>query len=549
MNMLTFASTWAARYHDEAMRSIRWPFTLQVKATIIIVGIVAASLIGAQIVERAYVTDLAKDSIGTKSVTLVRQISAGILTRSHLQNIPAREKQLKELVERTPDLLYVGLYAIATPATPHLVAEAGVLEFITKTVPNEVIEAIEREEVVSPPRRNNGTHKIKVALPLVIKGQVEGAVYAEFWTGQFDSLTGFFHWWSQVLRIGVGVVLILSINGFLYFWVLRPLSRMSTAFRSLPRKEWNTPILVRTRDEIGDMAENFNLMVSRISDTLKENQRLNDELTQARDALQQRVDEATAELLQRNQELASLNERLLAAQREVLQQQRLAILGQLVATIAHKVGTPLTAISGHLQLLQEDRELSEPVRARVQTLLRQTDRLSKSVQDLLSLARTPTLNKEPISPSLFLEQVVNMFRPICEKRGVSVSIDCDPAAPTVLGDPANLQEVLGNLIDNALDAMPQGGHLSIRASLFPSDNETAPKDLLIEVADTGHGIPAEHGRKIFDPFYTTKPLGEGTGLGLAIAMEIVKLHNGKLLVASEEGKGTTVSLILPGSPS
>lgn len=534
------------------MSKFRWPFTLQVKATFIIVGIISTSLIAAEIVERAYVANLGKEIIGSKSVTLLRQINAGIPARAYLRNSQARERHLKELVERTPDLIYASLYEIGTqePVMPHIVAEAGVPESITETIPEEVMEALQRQEAVSLPRRGSSSHKIKIALPLIIKGRIEGAVYAEYWTGQFDSLTGVFHRWSQVLRIGVGIVLVLSINGFLYFWVLRPLSRMSAAFTSLTHKEWDTQVPVRTKDEIGNMARNFNLMVSRIRDALKENQRLNEELIQARDALQLRVDESTAELLRRNQELASLNERLLAAQREVLQQQRLAILGQLVATIAHKVGTPLTAISGHLQLLQEDPELSEKVHARVQTLLRQTDRLSKSVQDLLSLATTPTLNKEPITPSVLIEQVVNVFRPICEKRGVTVSIECDPAAPTVLGDPAHLQEVLGNLIDNALDAMPRGGHLSLRASLLPNDEEKAgAKDLLIDVTDNGHGIPAEHGRKIFDPFYTTKPLGEGTGLGLAIAMEIVKLHNGKLLVASEEGKGTTVSIVLPGGVS
>ena len=262
--------------------------------------------------------------------------------------------------------------------------------------------------------------------------------------------------------------------------------------------------------------------------------------------LEEKIQDTTQELKQRNEELSLVNERLAADQRELLRQQRLAVLGKLVATMAHKIGTPLTAISGHLQLLLEDSELSPEVQKRLRIIFEQTHRLNTVMQDLLNFARTPTLSFGPVSIPECLNQALQLFHPILDKQGIRLSTRYDSSLPLACADHLQLQEAFNNLIDNAIDAMPEGGHLTVSA-LPQDDQETIDNKsgLCIEIHDTGAGISQDLLASVFQPFFTTKDVGEGTGLGLAIASEIVQQHNGKLSAQSTEGKGTSFIMWLP----
>lgn len=514
-----------------------------------VIGIVAFALVLAEVVDRAYVTELAKENIQLKTVSLLKQVNAKIQSMGQLRDETIRAKILEELMERTPDLLNVSLYQVAGPAslTPLLLTQVGADSIVvTKGIPPEVIQALNQRTAVSTPQHAKVDHTIKVALPITIVGKIEGVAYAEFWTGQFDSLTRFFHQWSQAIRIGLGVILVVSINGFLYLWVLRPLATIREGIASLGQQDWETLVPVVSEDELGGMAQSFNNMANQIRTVMEENQSLTQALAQSRDELQDRVDQATGELLKNNEALTLLNEQLSVAQREVVHHQRLAVLGQLVATIAHKIGTPLTAISGHLQLLQETPTLPVEVKSRVDILLQQTDRLGKVVQSLLNVARTPTLNIESVRIQVFMEQITNLFRPLCDEKGITIVTECDPSVETVKADPSQLQEALGNLIDNSIDAMPKGGRLCLRVYPFRSDDvKKWPPQVVIELADTGPGIPQDQQPQVFDPFFTTKAMGKGTGLGLAIANEVVTLHGGSLTVRSEEGQGASFLIALP----
>ena len=528
----------------------RWPHTLQAKATLIVIGIVVLALILAEVIERAYVTDLAKENMRLKTISLLRHVNAQIQSTTQMDDEHHRKKILSELMERTPNVLYISLYQVSGLAShaPQLLSQMGEgSPPINKGIPPEVTRAVMEQRAVSTPQDTKHDHMIKVALPITIEREIKGVAYAEFWTGQFDSLTSFFHRWSQSIRVGLGVILVVSINGFLYVWVLRPLATIGDGLASLGKQEWKVRVHVGSEDEIGTMAKSFNAMAEQIGTVMEENYRLTQAITQSRDELQHRVDYATAELLKNNESLSQLNEQLSVAQREVLHHQRLAVLGQLVATIAHKIGTPLTAISGHLQLLQETPTLLPEVKDRVKTLLQQTDRLEKVIQNLLSAASPPALHIESVRVQVLVEQMIGLFRPICDEKRITIVTDYDPSIESIKADPAHLQEALGNLIDNSIDAMPNGGQLALRVYLSrPHDGKKWPSQVIIEITDTGPGIPQSQQQQIFDPFFTTKEMGKGTGLGLAIAKEIVALHGGSLTVRSEEGQGASFLIALPG---
>ena len=160
--------------------------------------------------------------------------------------------------------------------------------------------------------------------------------------------------------------------------------------------------------------------------------------------------------------------------------------------------------------------------------------------------REPTLSVEPVQVDLLMEQTLNLFRPLFDRQQVEVSTEFNADDLSIPGDPMQLQEVFGNLIDNAMDVMPLGGNLSVRIS--KSDSGRNGSGVMIEIEDSGPGIPAAQLEKIFEPFFTTKQSERGTGLGLAIVAEIVQLHGGTINVRSAVGKGTCFCIQLPAEP-
>jgi two-component system, NtrC family, sensor kinase len=271
------------------------------------------------------------------------------------------------------------------------------------------------------------------------------------------------------------------------------------------------------------LAESFNRMLRRIRNFNAE--------------LQEKVAQATAELRE-------LNGKLFEARREMGRLERLAAVGEVAAMVAHEVGTPLTSVSGHLQLLAE--EAQEPrVRERLSVIEMHIGRAIATVQGFLDSARFPAPNRRPVQMNALIQEVLALASPgIGRQHGIQVVTKLSPELPEVFADGNQLRQVLLNLVTNALDAMPEGGRLSLRTRpVFGADGMVSVQ---VQIADTGLGIPPEDLRRIFDPFFTTKGPGQGTGLGLAICQRIVKAHLGSLEVQSEQGRGTTLLMTLPG---
>ncbi|MGD9849973.1 MAG: ATP-binding protein [Nitrospirales bacterium] len=528
------------------MAVLPFPKKLQAKASLIILLIVGGAMLATEWLHQSYVAELAKDAIHSKSLVLLQQIEARFKSEKQFDTPSLREKYLRDLIERNPDLLFIQLYGTGDRAErgPVLLTQVGKTELAKPDLPSMVLTSMYTQETKGVFQSKDGDDRLLLSTPLTIKGQMVGVLYAEYWTGQLNTITRFFLNWSLVTRVIMGISIMVALNLFLYIHVIRPLNRLKGGIADLEQGHWGNTIPIHKADELGELARAFNAMAQNIQQMIKENETLNQDLIQARDALQGKVAEATAELRQRNEELAGVNERLSVAQRDILRQQRLAVLGQLVATIAHKIGTPLTAISGHLQLLQEDPQLPPEVLDRVRTMLKQTDRLNHSIRDLLTFTRTPTLTCEPVSLPQLLEQCILLFRPLLQDHGIQWTMTFSPDVHLVQGDAFHLQEAINNIIDNAIDAMPHGGMLTIQAA---NEAESGPHhtEVCLTIQDTGIGIPGEKTERIFEPFFTTKSVGSGTGLGLAITTEIIQLHKGSIAVTSTEGLGTTFLLRLP----
>ncbi len=522
--------------------------SLRTKVSVVILLIVGISAVAAEYLDRQYVGKVAQENFQQEMVAVVRQVGAAITTFAEFHDQATRELELYKLLASRPDLVDIGLYALPAgkAGPPVLFVSAGNTALPRlERVPLLVERAVRQETDVSDLSGWKNEHLLKIAAPILVENRLVGAAYAEFSTAQFDEVLDYQRRLSLIPRLLTGVGIVLAINLFLYFKVHRPVRTLLAAVESVARGNMTAAVPVGGRDEIGKLGSRFNTMVKRIRAATEENRRLYEQLQRAHDDLQVKVDEATAEVRQKIRELARTNEILSTTQREAARAQRLSAIGQLAATVAHKIGTPLTALSGHIQLLQEDPQLSSEARRRIETVEAQIERTSRIIQDLLVYARKPELTLLPLDLNECLEECVALLRPEIDRLGITPVVTLAPDAGKVEADQQQLQEVFCNLIENALDAMPNGGTLTIRTSSPAPQSGAAGRQTVVEIADTGDGIAREHLDQIFQPFFTTKRAGRGTGLGLAIALETVRAHGGQITVESEAGKGSRFLVLLP----
>jgi len=241
-------------------------------------------------------------------------------------------------------------------------------------------------------------------------------------------------------------------------------------------------------------------------------------------------------------ELSAAYQELSQSQQQLIQAEKLTSLGQLAASIAHEVNNPLAGVLVYTQLLTKKitsdnipKETALDYLSKMETELTRSTRLIRS---LLDFARQspPTLKEVDIND--VVNRALDLAAHSAGLQNIQVIKELSPSLPKLMADFDQLQQVCTNLILNAIQAMPEGGRLTLRTSADSSQ-------LKIEVQDTGCGISTENMGKLFTPFFTTKGKGKGVGLGLAVAYGIIQRHQGKIEVQSKEGAGTTFTINIP----
>jgi signal transduction histidine kinase len=217
--------------------------------------------------------------------------------------------------------------------------------------------------------------------------------------------------------------------------------------------------------------------------------------------------------------------------------EQLVSLATLVAALAHEIGTPMGVIRGHAELL-ESSVSDERGRKRLHTIREQIDRISHIIQTLLNMARPGAREASPFDACALVRETLAFLAEKLRAHGIEARVEL-PARAMVLGSSDKLQQVLINLVINAVDAMSDGGKLTVRVAADPA------RSIVIRIRDTGHGMSPETQARIFEPFFSTKAPGRGSGLGLIVAREIVTDHGGSLEVSSAPGQGTEFTVTLP----
>jgi len=290
----------------------------------------------------------------------------------------------------------------------------------------------------------------------------------------------------SVFLASIGAIMLIT-SGF-----LKPIESLKRSFDKLVDGDLSVTVPTNSKDEMGDLARSFNHMVNE---------------------------------LRKNKEKEALIQR----------KERLASLGQLAAGVAHEIKNPLNAINLTIDHLNDKYIPADNKQAAgyITTIQSEIRRLDKIVNNFLNYVRSEELHKQFIDLNNGLEEVLNLYGREITASGINLTFYKTGPYPA-FADPERFKTAIGNLVLNAIQAMPEGGSLTITSN---------PDSGFIEIADSGRGIPEELMTQVFDLFYTTKT--NGTGLGLPTAYRIIKEHNGEIELKSQAGKGTSVIVRIP----
>jgi two-component system NtrC family sensor kinase len=467
-----------------------------------------------------------EEDLKERAIDFAREIAATIGDRNELEDKARLERQIGQILAirqsvRQLDILLVDDGGGRIVATSH----PGRRLPFTRTD----IERTRKGQVIS--RLIEHERYWEVMAPITLGSMVAGAVACRFSLDRADRLASRTRVWALTLTAGSVVVMACLMSVAIRHVVDRPIRRFVEAIARIRGGDTSATVHVASADEFGVMAQHFNGMIARIN--------------QFSDELQLRVKEAVAELDQRYQEVRRLNEELFEMQRDLSHAERLSVSGRIMAEVAHEVGTPLHSVAGHLELLRKalpSHLLTDDVDRRLTVIETQLGRMTDIITQLLDLTRRSAGRPEPVDIGKLVRETAEVVRPGMSAASLRFRLDLAAELPPVQGHARQLQQVVLNLLTNAIDATPRGGHVEVAARATQDAGQ-----VVIEVRDSGHGIAPAHKRQIFEPFFSTKAPGRGTGLGLFVSAQIVRDHRGVIEMQTEQGRGSTFRLIFPAA--
>jgi two-component system NtrC family sensor kinase len=302
-----------------------------------------------------------------------------------------------------------------------------------------------------------------------------------------------------------------------------PLRALTEGTKRLGSGELGYQIQLKSSGELQELANSFNTMSCQLDEA-------HGEINAWARTLEERVRQKTLELR--------------GAQEEMLRVERMASIGKLAAVVAHEINNPLAGILTYAKLLKKrmsrEPEPNNESIGMLDLVESESRRCGEIVKNLMTFARPTSMNREPAQLNLVIDRCVRLVQHQLKLKNIELHSNIDPELPLVRCDPGQIEQVILALVMNAIDAMPNGGNLTLTSR----EAENAGF-IQIEVRDDGVGMPPDILANMFEPFFTTKEHGRGLGLGLAISRNIVERHGGQIAVASEPGHGTAFTITLP----
>jgi signal transduction histidine kinase len=308
---------------------------------------------------------------------------------------------------------------------------------------------------------------------------------------------------AALLALGLGVV-----------FIGRPIGRLANKARRVGTGDLSSPLVLKQRDELGELATEINLMCERLA-------------------------EAQAAREQATEQLRNAD--------------RLTTVGKLASGLAHELGTPLNVVRGRAKLIVDGEVEGAEIANSARIVVEQSERMTALIRELLDFARPRAPKKSPVDVPRLAARVCELVSTIARKGNVTLVPPPEAGSGQIHrieADDAQLTQVLTNLVVNAIQATPAGGKVAFATRIIeqtppPYVGGNVRSWLAIDVEDTGAGMDEATRIRVFEPFYTTKDIGDGTGLGLSVSWGIIREHGGWIDIASSPGKGSTFTVYLP----
>lgn len=339
---------------------------------------------------------------------------------------------------------------------------------------------------------------LKVALPIIILNFVAGALEVGLdLAGISQAIAGA---WRHAAMITAIAFALGSLVAYLFArTITRPVKQLVEATQLVASGDLSRVISVTSRDEIGLLAESFNLMTR--------------ELAEAQHM-----------------------------QKRMFESEKLVALGEMSAGVAHEIRNPLGSIRTCASRIEEITPKDQAIAKYASIVSREADRVDRLIRQLLNFTRPAPVDFQYVDLTQIIDEALGLALLKARLVGITAEVSYDPSVPMVFADAGRLQQAMLNLMFNSIDAMPSGGTLTIVTQLSPDSTS-----IEITVADTGEGIPEESADRVFTPFFTTR--STGTGLGLAVVAQVVSEHNGAINFTCRPGGGTVFRMTLPTSPA
>jgi len=316
-----------------------------------------------------------------------------------------------------------------------------------------------------------------------------------------------------LVLVCVGIVAITGVR-----LVARPLRALVDKTREVGRGEFSNPVVIRGHDELAELGAALNEMGDRLRDQ------------------KETIEAETASRIEAINQLRHAD--------------RLKTVGRLAAGIAHELGTPLNIISGRAELIESGKLSTDETCQSAHAIKAEADRITGIIRQLLDFARGSNLQRRNVEIASLANRTVDLVRTLIDGKRIEIHTDTPPDPLRANVDESQIQQVLTNVIVNAIQSVEDEGEVIVRVTegreIPPDRPDAAPVDVaIVEVSDDGVGIDATDLDQIFEPFFTTKDIGKGTGLGLSIAYGIVQEHGGWIDVTSQVGQGSRFTIYLP----
>jgi signal transduction histidine kinase len=306
--------------------------------------------------------------------------------------------------------------------------------------------------------------------------------------------------------IGLAVFLLAGVH-----WIGKPLRMINAKMRRVGQGDFNSDLQINSRDEFGQLAHEINRMCGKLQEQ------------------QQRIAHETEQRIEALEQLRHAD--------------RLVTVGQLAAGLAHEMGTPLNVVAGRASMILNEPEMGkEKLRENALAIKNEAMRISSIVQKGLDYSRQNEVKMVRTDLRDIVNNTVELLRPIARRQRIDIDVALPVQAAMAKCDPEHIQQVLMNLITNAIDAVDKDDAVQIRL-----EASLDKQDWILTISDPGHGIDPAIAHRVFEPFFTTKDVGFGTGLGLSIVKDIVEEHGGTIGFTSQPGQGTTFRIELPAS--